>query len=196
MTPAPATPALSDRELADSVLGRMSIDLSMIIDREFRVEPVQVERLTERPAGERHVHLSFKFGIDLGEESRQGCLLVPLAEAVALAGFMMMMPDEVVARERLRTELDGPYKEALLEVGKYLAGACDSVLRNAFSVESATRSDGCQGVRADVRPALVYNEGDPLIVARARARIHEFEPFDLILLLPSPRFSSEEVLSR
>jgi hypothetical protein len=95
------------------------------------------------------------------------------------------MPDDAVGRERTRTELDGPFKEALLEVGKFLAGACDSVLRRALSEECATRSDGCQGVRADVRPALSYTEGQPLLVARARARVHDFEACELILVLPA-----------
>jgi hypothetical protein len=36
-----------------------------------------------------------------------------------------------------------------------------------------------------VRPALPYREGLPLVVARARARIHDYEPFELILALPS-----------
>jgi hypothetical protein len=100
---------------------------------------------------------------------------------------MMMMSDEAAARERHRTELDAPFKEALLEVGKFLAGACDSVLRSALSEETTARSEGCQGVRANVRPALSYREGDPLLVARARARVHQFEPFELILMLPSPQ---------
>jgi hypothetical protein len=40
-------------------------------------------------------------------------------------------------------------------------------------------------VRAGVRPALGYVEGDELVVARGRARVHHFEPFEMILMLPS-----------
>lgn len=172
-------------ELAGSILGRVAADLSMIVDRELSIEDVHVERRTERPAGDLCVHISFKLGIDLRGEAWQGCLLMPLPEAVTLAAYMMMLPDEAVIGERQRTELDGPFKEALLEVGKFMAGACDSVLRRTLSEECATCSDGCQGVRAGVRPAFSYREGQPLLVARARARIHEFEPFELILVLPS-----------
>jgi hypothetical protein len=39
-------------------------------------------------------------------------------------------------------------------------------------------------VRPDVRPALIYNEGDRLLVGRARGRIHEYPEFDMILMLP------------
>lgn len=187
---------LDETELASSVLARMATDLSMIMDRELVVEDVRVERRTQRPAGSARVHISFKLGIEVGGASRQGCLLVPLPDANALAAFLMMLPDADVARERQRTELDGPFKEALLEVGKFLAGACDSVLRQALPVQSTTRSDGCQGVRANVRPALSYREGDALMVTRARARVHNFEPFELILTLPSfTDVAAAEVLS-
>jgi hypothetical protein len=180
-----ATRGLDEHQLVAGVLARMATDLSMIVDRDFVVQGTRVERCAYRPAGAGVVHISFKLGIEVAGESRQGCLLVPLPDAVALAGFMMLLPDEVVAQERLRTDLDGPFKEALLQVGKFLAGACDSVLRMALPVESATRSDGCQGVRAHVRPALAHSEGDALLVGRASARVHDFEPFELILTLPS-----------
>jgi hypothetical protein len=180
-----ATNVLDESGLAASVLARMATDLSVIVDRDFVVEGTRVERSLQRPAGEALVHISFKLGIEVAGEARQGCLLVPLPQALTLAAFMMMLPDEAVAQERQRTELDGPFKEALLQVGKFLAGACDSVLRQTLPVESAARSDGCQGVRANVRPALFHREGDALLVARATARVHDFEPFELILTLPS-----------
>lgn len=173
-----------EHELALGILGRVATDLSMVVDREFQIDDVRVERRSQRPEGKGCVHISFKLSLDLEGQTWQGCVLVPLPDAVSLAAYMMMLPDEAVARERGRTELDGPFKEALLEVGKFLAGACDSVLRQAVSPECSTCSDGCQGVRAGVRPALAYGEGQPLLVARARARVHDFEPFELILVLP------------
>jgi hypothetical protein len=191
-----AATGLDETELSASILARMATDLSMIVDRDIVIEGTRVERRTQRPAGDAQVHISFKLRIEVAGEARQGCLLVPLPDAIALAGFMMMLPDEAVAQERHRTELDGPFKEALLEVGKFLAGACDAVLRQMLPVESMTRSDGCQGVRACVRPALDYREGDALLVARARARVHDFEPFELILTLPSiAELAAAEVLS-
>lgn len=185
MSHAQANRTIDEQQLAASILARTATDLSMLIDRELEIGDVRVERRSERPAGPGRVHISFKLGIEREGERWQGCLLVPLPDALALAGYMMMMPDEAVALERARTELDGPFKEALLEVGKFLAGACSSVLRQTFPDGIAVRSEGCQGVRADVRPALEYREGDPLAVARASARVHEFEPFEIVLVLPS-----------
>ncbi|NOT28853.1 MAG: hypothetical protein HOP15_00230 [Planctomycetes bacterium] len=176
--------APNELELAGSLFARMAADLSMIVDRGLAVDDIRVERRTQRPAGRDLVHISFKLSIQHHDETWPGCLLVPLPDAIALAAYMMMMPDGVAARERNRTELDTLFKEALLEVGKFLAGACDAVLRVSFSEACVTRSDGCQGVRADVRPALSCREDQPLFVARARARVHDFEPFELILVLP------------
>jgi len=195
MTVLPITPTPDELALAGAIFSRMAADVSMIVDRELAIDDVRVERRTQRAAGEGCVHISFKLGIELAGDVRQGCLLVPLPDALALAGFMMMMTDEEATRARARTELDGPDKEALLEVGKFLAGACDTVLRRSLPVESATRSDGCQGVRAGVRPALDYREGDPLLVAHARAQVHQFEPCDVILVLPSLQEAAVESVS-
>ncbi len=173
-----------DLELVSGIFERLSTDLGMILDREIAVEEVRTERATHRAAGEGCVHISFKLALKLGEHQRHGCLLVPLPDAIALSAYLMMEPDESVAKERERTELDRPMKEALLEVGNFVAGACDAVVRRVLPEEGSVRSDGCQGVRAGLRPALSYQEGDPLIVGRARARIHEFEPCELILMLP------------
>jgi hypothetical protein len=182
------------QELIASILSRMAADLSVIMDREVYIEPPITELCVHRPAGRDRVHVSFKLGVESEGKSKQGCLLLPLPDAVALAGFMMMLGDEATARERARTDLDGPFKEALLEVGKYVAGACDAVLRSVGE-NCSTRSDGCQGVRADVRPTLEYREGDPLFVARARARVHTFESFELILVLPAVQQAQLESIS-
>ena len=173
-----------DLELVTGIFERLSADLGMILDRPLTVEGVACERASSRIAGEGRVHISFKLALQLGQRQSQGCLLVPLPDAIALAAYLMMVPDETVAAERRRTELDRPMKEALLEVGNFVAGACDAVLRRMHPGEGAVRSEGCQGVRAGIRPALAYQEGEELIVGRARARIHEFEPCELILMLP------------
>jgi hypothetical protein len=171
--------------IARHALERMIADLAVIVDRDVHLEEVHEERRRQRAVGYGQVHISFKLGIEVGDEVRQGCLLVPLPDAVSLAAYVMMLPDDVVAGERARTELDAPFKEALLEIGKFIAGACDSVLRRVLPDDCVTRSGGCQGVRAGVRPALCYVEGEELVVARARVRVHHFEPFEMILMLPA-----------
>jgi len=184
-------PALDETELTRCILERMAADLSLVLDRELELADFTLESVTQRPAGKEQVHISFKLSIEGGAGGEQGCLLVPLPEAVALAGYLMMKEDHEVRDERAREDLDGPYKEALLELAKVLASACHAVLGRVLP--ASTRSGGCQGVRADVRPALDYVEGDRLLVARVRARVAEFEPFELILVLPDPARLLESV---
>ena len=40
-------------------------------------------------------------------------------------------------------------------------------------------------MRAGVRPAFPYREGDPLIVGRAMASLHTYPPFEMILMMPA-----------
>ncbi|MBL8857761.1 MAG: hypothetical protein JNL28_04555, partial [Planctomycetes bacterium] len=45
-------------------------------------------------------------------------------------------------------------------------------------------SEGCQGVAADVRPALKYEEGASLTIGRAQAQLANGEPFEILAILP------------
>jgi len=173
-----------DLDLVRSMFERIAADLGMIIDRTLEVDGVRAERVSKRVAGEGCVHISFRFGIVVDGKSHQGCILVPLSDAITMAGYLMMLSDEEVAAQRELSDLDASMKEAMLEVGNFVAGACDAVLRRSLPQGSSVRSEGCQGVRADVRPALEYGEGDQLIVGRAIVRVHEFSEFQMIVMAP------------
>lgn len=176
--------AVQDDEVVESVLGRIAEDVGMIVDRELRVGEVRVERMRQRVAGRGQVHISFKLVVKAKDEVSYGCLLMPLPEALSLASYLMMVPDEAVAANRESTELDRSTKDALLEIGNFVAGAADAAVRGWFEEGYSVRSEGCQGVRADVRPAFPYEEGDELVVGRAEASVGEFPPFELTLMLP------------
>ena len=109
---------------------------------------------------------------------------MPLADAVSVAAYLMMAPDEEVAEHRGTEDLDRSMKDAVLEVGNFVAGAADAVLHNWYPEGYSVRSAGCQGVRADVRPAFPYEEGTELIVGKCTSKVHDYDSFDLLLLLP------------
>lgn len=175
---------VSEHELVRELLGRMAADLSMIVDREIHVGEPTVTRELRRAEGRSRIHISFKLGFQTPEGRMHGCLLVPLPDAISLAAYLMMVPDDTVRSHRNVTSLDRTTKEAMLEVGNFIGGAADAVVRWLFPGGHSVRSEGCQGVRANVRPALVYEEGSELVVARARARVHDFPEFELVVLLP------------
>jgi hypothetical protein len=146
---------------------------------------VTVEKIDARVAGKGVVHIAFKLRFERAVDALYGALLVPLPDALALAGCLTMMPDDQVALQRKATELDAGMKDAIVELGNFVAGAVDAVMRESRANIARARSAGCQGVRADVRPAFPYTEGQELVLVRATARLHEFEPFELLLMLPN-----------
>jgi hypothetical protein len=176
---------VSDVDLLEGVFGRIGSDLEAILDHEILFEEVQAARVTSRVAGRDQVHISFKLGIQCGEHWAHGSLLVPLPEAISMACFLMMAPDDVVENNRDLEVPDDAMKDAMLEVGNFVAGAADAVLRSWAPEGGAVRSEGCQGVRADIRPVFPHEEGDELIVGRVRASLHTYSAFEMILMLPA-----------
>jgi len=181
-----ATETCSDIDVGrvEEIFERIAGDLAMIADREFTIASIETERMDARPAGANEIHISFKMGFETPDGNLHGCLLIPLRDAICLSCYLMMVADDAVAKKRDETELDGTTKDAMLEVGNFVAGATDSGLR-ALGVEGVVvGSEGCQGVRPDVRPALVYAEGTPLTIGRAKAKLHDFPEFEMLMILP------------
>jgi len=177
----------TDTQLVEALLRRLRLDLGMILGQELRFEAPRVERARTRPAGSGTIHISFKLVLraERGVE-RHGALLVPLAGAIAMAGNLLMMPEEDIARRRQESALEPALKDALLEIGNLIGGALNTVLAELGLAGWSARSHGCQGVRADVRPAFPYQEGSELVVARAATHLEPFPAFELLLLLPAP----------
>jgi hypothetical protein len=147
----------------------------------LRIRGANVRR---RPAGAGAVHVSFRFSVALAGRERQGCLLLPLPEALALAAGFFFQPEELVLRAREHAAPDTTEKEALLELANVVAASLERAL-SAFVPEVRVTSAGCQGVREGVRPRLVYREGDELWVASIVARLEEYDGFAALLVLPS-----------
>lgn len=171
-------------ECVEEIFQRIASDLSMIADRELTLETTEVEIRDARPAGAGKIHISFRLGFRVGEERHHGCLLVPLPDAISLACSLMMVPEDVLVSSRARTSLDDTTKDAMLEVGNFITGATECALR-ALGIDAVKVTfEGCQGVRADVRPALTYREGDPLLVGRAQLTLAEFPADEVLLMVP------------
>jgi hypothetical protein len=176
----------TDQIFVASLFKSVAADLAMILDTEVTMEATAAERHSQRAAGAAGVHISFRFLVHHEGEDHHGSVLVPLPDAIGLAGHLMMHDTTAVETERARVDLDRPLKEALLEVGNFIAGAIDAVIRTWYPPESSCRSTGCQGVRAGIRPAFDYREGRELVVGRARTRVAKYPEFEAIVQLPPP----------
>jgi len=173
-----------EAEVVEELLQRIASDISMITDRDLLITVKEVSKWSERPAGKNKIHISFRIGIQQADGVKHGCLLLPLPDAISLACYLMMIPDDGVKGKRALSTIDEAIKDAMLEVGNFIGGATDAALREAVGVKAKVRAEGCQGVRPNIRPALVYNEGDALLVGRAKGRVHDYPEFDLLLMLP------------
>lgn len=166
------------------IFERVASDLSMLSDREIEVGDIAYEERVDRPVGEGCTHVSYRFGIEAGEETHHGAMLIPLDESIALAAYLMMASDDHVTGLKEKGLVEGPVREAMLEVGTFVAGAGDAALRAVGATCSRVIFEGCQGVRADVRLALPYKEGDTLAVGRAQIAVANGEPVEMVLVLP------------
>ena len=182
-----------DEKLAKDIGDQISADLSMIIDRELAISSVTSERVQARVAGEGAIHLSFRIEFQVGAEKNFGCLLMPLPAAIGVACYLMVMSDEEVKSQRELNTLERSMKDAMLEVGNFVGGSSDAVVRkwNSTSKMSA-RSAGCQGVAPGAVPNFDYAKGSDLILARLQAKLGNFDAFEMILMLPSALLGGDE----
>ncbi|MEM9803381.1 MAG: hypothetical protein AAGA20_23890 [Planctomycetota bacterium] len=177
-----ATPLAS--RAVHEIFDRVASDLAMLADRSIDVREVLYEERHDRPSAAGSVHISFRLRIDSDGRTRYGALMIPLAEAIAIAGYLMMVSEAQVAQMQAAPSLDRPLKEALLEVGTFVAGASDAAFRAAGATRSRVTFDGCQGVRENVPPAFDYDEGDPLAVGRALVSVADAPPVEFVVMLP------------
>lgn len=176
----------TDAQLVGAILRRLNLDLGMMLGRELAFAAPRLERARTRPAGQGSIHISFKLAFrPEGGEHRHGALLVPLASAITMACSLLMMPEETVMQRREEAVLDPALKDAMLEIGSMIGGATNTVLAELGLAGWSARSEGCQGVRADVRPAFSYPEGSELVVGRVATTFEPFPPFELLLLVPA-----------
>ena len=191
-----ATPCSESQvQCVEEVFQRIASDLSMIADRELALESIETSLMEQRPEGRDKIHISFRLGFQLGEDDEtHGCLLVPLPDAISLACALMMVPPEVMQTSRTQETLDNTTKDAMLDVGNFVCSATDAALRVLGVEDVKVVFEGCQGVRPDVRPAMVYQEGDPLVVGRAEAGLAELPKDTMILVLPARALGASEAL--
>lgn len=178
-----ADPAL-DLAFGQAVCARIGEELGLVVDRPLAIEDVRAERMHVKPCAPGGVHLSFRLVFEFGPARRQGCLLLPLAEAISLASYLAMAPEDVVRARRSLEQLDRALKESLLELCSFVATAVDAAVRAHSGGAWGVQPDGCQGVAAGAKPVFAYQAGEALIVLRARARLHSFPPFELLAALP------------
>ncbi len=189
----PASDGSGVASLAELALEQVARDISLFSNRDISLDVESVRRTGDRACGRGSIHLAFRLTIDgaadtgdgAGSGMRQGCLLVPLADAITLASFLMLKSHEDILALRRRTDLDRPLKDAMLEVCNLVGGAIDNALRWFLPSGATVRAAGCQGVRDGARPVLANPPETELVVARAKSRVDSFDPSAWVLMIPN-----------
>lgn len=179
-----------ESRLVDEIFRRLAGDLEMVTDHKVQVQSIDIVHAKRRPAGAGTVHVSFKIALASQERIEHGCMLVPYADAVSLASYLLMLGDEVVATRRSDPTIDLATKDALMEVSNFVAGAVESALRGIGIEHVKARSEGCQGVRANVRPAFDCRDGTDLLVGLGRVQIHTWPACTMILMFPPAQIAA------
>lgn len=174
----------AEQKLVVESLQRVAADLSMVTDRTLAIQSVSCEHAAARPAGRDSVHISFKIAAQRGDTIVHGAVLIPYRPAVSLAAGILMLDEAESLQRQADADLDPSLKDALLEIGNFVASGMAAALRTMGRTDVRVVSEGCQGVRAGVRPALSYVEGTDLAVGRARAKLDSSEPFEIVMMLP------------
>ena len=177
--------AAHEVKIVEECVHRVAGDLALLAERSLVVESVMVEKRRRRPAGSGQVHISFKFGIEVAGTVRHGCLLMPLSDALAIAGCLMLQGDEEVALQRTLGAPDPKQREALVEIDLLVARALELALGAQGFPVVRVGPESCQGVRAEIRPALDYRDGEELWIGRAWTQLHVWPPFSMTLVLPA-----------
>jgi hypothetical protein len=185
MQPTKEVVAEQDTAVCEALMRRICDDLGMFLDRPLALESVQASRSTNKVAGERSVHIAFKFGVTVDGVAQHGAILVPLVDAISFACYLMMMTDEVVAQRRKDKDLDRVQKDAMVEVCNLVGGSIDGALRDLYQKRVSARSEGCQGLRVGAAPAFDRIDGVELLVGRAKVKLHTFPSFEILLMLPT-----------
>lgn len=176
----------SDRGgIVSEMFQRIAGDLSMLSDSTIEVSGVTVEDRTDRPATARGVHISFRFGMVGPGGVEHGALLLPIAESISLGAHLMMAGPAQIEELQREGLVEGPIREAILEVGSFVTGALQAGIPGSGQSGWKFVFEGCQGVPAAVPPRLEYEEGAPLVVSRAALRVGQAEAAEAILILPA-----------
>lgn len=169
---------------------RIAGDLSMLSDSDIEVSGITVEERTDRPAAAGSIHVSFRFSLEAGARVEHGAFMLPLEESICLGGNLMMAGPQQIEELKAKGEIAGPIRDAILEVGSFVAGALQSSMSIQGSTGVRVDFEGCQGVQESVPPRFDYEEGAPLVVSRAALQLGSGAPVEALLILPPGALSA------
>jgi len=168
-----------DRDAAQvaDLLRELQRDLQDRIGRRIVQTALSVGRAASLPRMAGEPGLAYLLTLRLGEERRDGCLLLP-------AGFAFRLGAAVLVSEGTT---EGPSPAAVRGAVVALAPAVAAAVERAARGSAATArvgSGGCAAVAVGTRPPLSYEEGVELLVGRVRWRLQDGPEAEWLAIVP------------
>ncbi|MGE3173714.1 MAG: hypothetical protein AB7O97_13905 [Planctomycetota bacterium] len=171
------------RKLFAKLASAISETVGSLIGRELVVHPVDVvvtDAETMLGSIER-ANAVVRGALDKDYAGRTLFALFELPDAVAMAGLLMLTPEDVIEQRRTTGTLEGEDLEAFGELGNVLCSGLGSVLRESIAnVDMRLQDHGL------VKPGLDADSllpADPLVGCRLRLRVGSFAETSAWLLL-------------
>ena len=160
--------------LLDRVVRAIDETLSSLIGREIHVEPGEV--LCQDPAdlqgALKTAYVAARGAMDKSYEGKSMLTLFEVPDAVAMAGLLMMTPEDVIAQRRESDRLDGEDIEAFGELGNVLYSGFSDALRDKVEDFGVRMQD--QGhVDADGDPDGMLGE-DRLVTISFKMKVGDY----------------------
>ena len=123
------------RTLLESAVDTIGATLSSLVGGEIRVDrgAITIEQPTNLLANLQRPYSIARGAMDKGFAGSSMLTLIEMPDAIAMAGMLMMTPDEVIGGRREATALEGEDVEAFGELGNVLYSGFSDALRERLT---------------------------------------------------------------
>jgi chemotaxis protein CheY-P-specific phosphatase CheC len=171
-------------KVVQEALDTVATNLKSLMERDMALEPttstvMPVDEALGELKGE-FIHLHGQFDKEMEGTVR---LFVALPDAIAMSGFLRMLPDEVVASQRKEGGWGDDDEEAMKEVGNILFSALDEAFSDATTKNSNVRIDSIEKLKLSATNTLEL-EAEPYVISEFSCKIHEFTAQQAWLCIP------------
>lgn len=172
------------RRISTAIASAFSETIQSIVGRDLKVTPgdTGIVEAEDHLGDLERARAVIRGALAKDFDGKHVLITMPVADAITLAGLMMMTPDDVIGERRTRTELEGEDQEAFGEVGNILCSAVDGVLRDQVSQPVGARMHDHGTIRTGSDPDGLLGEGT-LVRFTYTLAIAELPPGELEILV-------------
>ncbi|PIE22919.1 MAG: hypothetical protein CSA62_10100 [Planctomycetota bacterium] len=172
-------------KVVQTALDMVATNLHSLMERPLVIEStsssiMSSEQISQAIQG-KFIHLHGQFDKEMAGTVR---IFSPLADSLAFAGYLRMLPDEVVGQNCKAGEWSDDDDEAMKEVGNVLFSALDEVFSGATTKNSNIRIDNIEPVEFKLKSEPMDIEPETYVVSEFSCKVADFDANQAWLLIP------------